>query len=156
MIGFFAVYSIAGTHDYFAASRAQLRAIAMLESAGVPRSSIQAGFPSDGWVQIQNGGHINESRLQVPPGAYDPHPAILGRIPDGCADGFTRFTPVIDPKYFVVFPWFKDPVDPVPSWCFVPAGFPAIPYAIWLPPFHETMVVNKLAPDAWEQSLASK
>lgn len=143
MLVIFAVYSVAGTHDFYAESRAQVRAIQMLEDSGVPRTSIQAAFPSDGWVQIANGGHINDSRIKVPPGAYNR--AHFSKTPNGCRDGFTNFAPVIDPKYFILFPWFKNPVDPPPSWCFVRADYPPIHYTTWLPPFHESIYVKKLA-----------
>lgn len=143
MLLVFAAYSVAGTHDFYAESRAQVRAIQMVENTGVPRKSIQAGFPSDGWIQIENGGHINEPRIKVPIGAYDPKP--FSKIPKGCRDGFTNFAPVIEPKYFILFPWFKNPSLPPPSWCFVRANFPPIHYTAWLPPFHESMYVKKLA-----------
>jgi hypothetical protein len=137
MLLLFAAYSVAGTHDFYAESRAQVRAIQMVENSGVPRKSIQAGFPSDGWIQI------NESRIKVPAGAYNPKP--FSKIPEGCRDGFTNFAPVIEPKYFSLFPWFKNPSSPPPSWCFVRANFPPIHYTTWLPPFHESMYVKKLA-----------
>jgi hypothetical protein len=143
MLVLFAVYSVAGTHDYYAESRAQVRAIQMVESSGIPRKSIQAGFPSDGWFQIENGGYINEPRLKVPAGAYNPTPFF--NIPDGCRDGFTNFAPVLSPKYFILFPWFKNPSYPPPSWCFVRSNFPPIHYTTWLPPFHESMYVKRLA-----------
>jgi len=143
MLFLFAAYSVAGTHDFYAESRAQVRAIQMVENSGVPRKSIQAGFPSDGWVQIQDGGHINEPRIQVPGDAYNPKP--FSKIPDDCRNGFTNFAPVIDPKYFILFPWFKNPSFPLPSWCFVRANFPPIHYTTWLPPFHESMYVKELA-----------
>ena len=119
MLGLFAAYSVAGTHDYYAESRAQVRAIQMVEDTGVARKSIQAGFPSDGWIQIENGGHINEARIKVPAGAFDPKP--FSKIPDGCCDGFTNFAPAIDPKYFILFPWFKNPF-PSPSFMVFCAG----------------------------------
>jgi hypothetical protein len=145
MLAVFGVYSVAGTHDFFAESRAQVRAIQMVEDSGVPRKSIQAGFPSDGWVQIENGGHINEARIKVPAGAYDPNPPELKILPDGCANGFTKFAPIITPRYFALFPWFKNPLDPPPSWCFVHAGYPPINYTTWLPPFRAALYVDKLA-----------
>jgi hypothetical protein len=146
MLLLFAAYSVAGTHDFYSESRAEVGAIQMVEDSGVPRRSIQAGFPSDGWIQIENGGHINEARIKVPAGAYNPKPFF--KIPNGCRDGFTHFAPVIEPKYFILFPWYKNPTTPPPSWCFVRANFPPIHYTSWLPPFHETMYVKKLADSA--------
>ncbi|HET9099574.1 MAG TPA: hypothetical protein VFN62_04225, partial [Acidobacteriaceae bacterium] len=143
MLVLFAAYSVAGTHDFYAKCRAEVRAIQIVENSGVPRKSIQAGFASDGWIQIENGGHINEPRIKVPVGAYNPRP--FSGIPDKCRDGFTNFAPAIVPKYFILFPWFKNPSDPPPSWCFVRANFPPVRYTTWLPPFHESMYVKKLA-----------
>ncbi|MEO6829058.1 MAG: hypothetical protein ABI164_04550, partial [Acidobacteriaceae bacterium] len=139
----FALYSIAGTHDFFAESRAQVRALNMVVSSGVPRTSVQAGFPADGWVQIQNGGHINEPRLRIPAGAYNPYIPYV-TLPDVCVDGFTRFTPIIAPKYFVVFPWLKNSLGLPPAWCFAPSKYPSVQYRTWLPPFEETLSVLQL------------
>lgn len=141
-LAIFAVYSVAGTHDFFAESRAQVRAMQMVENSGVPRIAIQAGFPDDGWVQVQNGGHINEPRIRVPVGAYKPN--IPDSIPEGCRNGFTNFAPIIAPKYFVFFPWFKNSPYPVPAWCFSRANYPPVHYATWLPPFHGTIYVQQL------------
>jgi hypothetical protein len=138
----FAVYSVAGTHDFFAESRAEVSALHMVESSGVPRRTIQTGFPDDGWVQIENGGHINESRIRVPAGAYNP--TLDSKIPEGCRNGFTKFAPAIDPQYFIFFPWFKIPLDPPPEWCFAQANYPPIHYMTWLPPFHATLYVQQL------------
>lgn len=143
MLVLFAAYSVAGTHDFYAECRAQVRAIQTVEDSGVPRKAIQAGFASDGWIQIEDGGHINEPRIKVPSGAYNPK--SFSKVPEGCRDGFTNFAPVIDPKYFILFPWFKNPSDPPPSWCFVRASFPPIDYTTWLPPFHESLYVKQLA-----------
>jgi hypothetical protein len=143
MLTIYGAYSVAGTHDFYAESRAQVRAIRMVENSGVPRTSIQAGFPSDGWIQIQNGGHINDPRIKIPAGAYNP--ILSSTIPNGCRNGFTKFAPIIQPRYFILFPWFKNPLEPPPSWCFVPADYPPIHYTTWLPPFHETLAVKKLA-----------
>jgi hypothetical protein len=143
MLVVFAVYSVAGTHDFFAECRAQVRAVQLVEASGVPRRAIQAGFASDGWIQIENGGHINESRIKVPSGAYNPKSSSM--VPKGCRDGFTDFAPAIHPEYFILFPWFKNPPDPPPSWCFVRANFPPVHYTTWLPPFHELMYVKQLA-----------
>jgi hypothetical protein len=149
LLGIYAVYSIAGTHDFFAQSRAEVRAIRMIENSGVPRRFIQAGFPDDGWVQLQNGGHMNEPRIQVPAGAYDRN-TVNAYIPNPCRDPFTEFTPAITPRYFIPFPWFKDPFETHPAWCYVPAEFPAIHYTSWLPPFQETLLVQRLRNRAHE------
>jgi hypothetical protein len=141
-LAIYAVYSVAGTHDFFAESRAQVRGLQMVQDSGVPRTLIQAGFPSDGWVQIQNGGHINEPRLRFPAGAYKRDD--FNPIPEKCRNGFTGFAPIITPRYFVFFPWFKNPPDPPAPWCFVPTAYPDVHYTTWLPPFHGTLHVEQL------------
>ena len=140
----FAAYSIAGTHDFFAESRAQVRELRMIERSGVARTSIQAGFPQDGWVQIQNGGHINEPRIQVPAGAYVRNPISSAFIPEKCLNGFTKFAPIITPRYYALFPWFKNPPYPAPGWCFGPTSYPPVRYTTWLPPFHAKLYVEQL------------
>lgn len=141
----YTAYAIAGTHDFFAESRAQLRAVQMVQRSGVPRTSIEAGFPDDGWVQIQDGGHINDPRIQVPAGSYDPDPINSAFIPEKCINGFTKFAPIIAPKYFVLFPWFKNPLYPTPAWCFAPTKYPPVHYTTWLPPFQGTLYVEQLS-----------
>lgn len=141
-LAIFAVYSVAGTHDYFARSRALVKSLQVVENSGVPRTSIQTSFPDDGWVQIQNGGHINEPRIQVPAGAYNPNPP--SPVPEKCRDWFTTYSPIIVPKYFLLFPQFKNPPFPAPPWCYVHANYPPVHITEWLPPFHQTMYVEKL------------
>lgn len=133
LIGF-ALYSIGGTHDLFAESRALVRSIQMVENSGVPRDLIRAGMASDGWAQIELGGHINDPRIQIPAGAYNPH-ALKARIPSKCSFWFDSYAPTIAPEYSVDFP--QEP-------CFAPTKFPPVTYTAWLPPFHRTIYVQKL------------
>ncbi len=35
------------------------------------------GMASDGWAQIAGGGHVNDARIQVPAGAYEPNHSQL-------------------------------------------------------------------------------
>ena len=148
MLIVFAAYSVAGTHDFFSASRAQVKALQMVENSGVPRTSIQTGFPDDGWVQIQNGGHINEPRIEVPAGTYIRNLPALRQLPADCVNPFTRFTPIIAPRYFIFFPWFKNPLYLSPPSCFAPTIYPPVKYTAWLPPFHQALYVQQLSPNA--------
>jgi hypothetical protein len=66
-----AFYAVAGAHDLFAGCRALVRTVEMVQNSGVPRRYIQAGMASDGWAQIEDGGHINDPRIRVPAGAYN-------------------------------------------------------------------------------------
>lgn len=136
----FAVYGIAGTHDIFAESRSMAAALRRIEKTGVPRVAIEPAlvndeWANDGWVQIQGGGHINEARIELPSGAFDPHTRDL-RIPAGCTSWFASATPAIIPSYFIV-------LSPLP--CFAPTNFPPVQYRTWLPPFHQMLLVQQLA-----------
>ena len=130
----FAAYSIAGTHNFFAWSRAIVKTVQVLQDSGVPRTSIQAGLASDGWVQIQDGRHVNDPRILVPAGAYRPDLDEL-RLPPPCRYEFSSLMPAITPKYFLIFP---------PMSCFAPTKFPPVRYTTWLPPFHGTIYVQQL------------
>jgi hypothetical protein len=129
-----AFYAVAGAHDLFAGCRALVRTVQMVQNSGVPRRYIQAGMASDGWAQIEGGGHINDSRIQVPAGAYNPDTPNL-KLSNECTLEFASLTPAITPKYFLLFP---------PMSCFAPAKYPPVRYATWLPPFHRALYVQQL------------
>jgi hypothetical protein len=133
----FAVLAIAGTHDWFAWSRARLVALNEIRASGVPRTKIQGGFEYDGWTQTEARGYINNSWIEVPAGAYHPdtHPQLL---PDDCKFKFASFTPAIHPEFTIIFPRM---------WCLEPSGFPPVNYRTWLPPFKGTITVQKIPND---------
>lgn len=134
MLTAIAFYAVAGAHDLFVGSRALAQTVQTVENSGVPRKYIQAGMASDGWAQIEGGGHINDSRIRIPAGAYKPY--IPNRnLPDECQYSFASFTPAITPKYFLIFP---------PMSCFAPTKFPPVRYTTWLPPFHGAIYVQQL------------
>jgi hypothetical protein len=129
-----AFYAVAGAHDLFAGCRALVRTVEMVQNSGVPRRYIQAGMASDGWAQIEDGGHINDPRIRVPAGAYNADTPNL-KLPNECTLGFASLTPAITPKYFLIFP---------PMSCFAPTKFPPVHYTTWLPPFHGALYVQQL------------
>jgi hypothetical protein len=134
ILAVFALSAICGTHDWFAWSRARLTAIDEIRASGVPRTEIQGGFEYDGWTQTEDGGHINDPRLKVPAGAYQPemHPQA---VPDECRFDFAPYTPAIHPKYTIVFP---------KKWCLAPSGFPPVNYRTWLTPYHGTIYIQTI------------
>ncbi len=140
----FAVYAVGGAHDLFAGCRALVHTVQMVQNSGVPRRSIHAGMASDGWVQIENGGHINDPRIKIPAGAYSPDPPELNSLSDGCIGGFTKFAPEIVPKYFIFFSGSKNPSELPPLGCYAPTEYPPVHYTTWLPPFHRTLYVQQL------------
>lgn len=137
-----AAIAIVDAHDLFSTSRALTYTVEMVEKSGIPSKSLLAGlevptgWARDGWVQIRDGGHINDLRIKVPAGAYRPYPPDL-KLPPNCRGWFAGDTPSIDAKYFIVS---------TPKSCFVATNYPVIHYRTWFPPFRRTLYVEKLAP----------
>ena len=59
----FSCYGIVMTHDYSAAVRARLVVADELETTGVQRGQISAGFEYDGWTQVQRSGYVRVVRF---------------------------------------------------------------------------------------------
>lgn len=128
----FTFFSIAGTHDLFAAYRGLDTAIGELRRANVPATSIGGGWEYDGWNQLATEGHLNDDRLINPPGAYRAvaHPPL-----ENCNYWFGSRLPAIHPKYVVV----TDPIDCLE----VSSEFPAVSYKTWLPPYDRHLIVQR-------------
>lgn len=131
-IAIYGVLAVAGTHDWFAWQRARVEAINEVRTAGVPRTEIQGGLEYDGWTQIVNGGHINQPLVEFPPGSFDPHSPVP-QVAEDCRMAFAMYTPLVHPKYSVVFG---------PKWCLTSTDFPPVPFRAWLPPFRRTIYVQ--------------
>ncbi len=118
---------------------ARKNAIQMIQDSGVSRTSIQAGFSDDGWAQIEDGGHLNDARIRIPIGAYNPKVPDF-RISKDCAPWywFMTVTPAINPSYFVV---------DSPRPCLGRIEYPPVEYTTWLPPFHRVLYVQQLTTD---------
>ena len=120
--GIFGLYSLAITHDYFAASRLRFRAISRLIDTGVPRSQIMAGIDYDGWTQIDLTGHIrNTSSIKQASSGDSPAKSFL--------PWHAERTPDIHPEYFVT-------LSPREGLRDAPA-FPPMETSTWLPPFRQ-------------------
>jgi hypothetical protein len=126
ILAFFAVYGIAGTHDYISAARARLQAAEKVISSGVPRTQVSAGLEFDGWTQLECAGRI-------PSWAERKRNTRTYPIPDPY--WFWRMTPAIDPRYFVVY----EPVNGLRD-----SSFAVVPYRAWLPPFHRRVLTQTL------------
>ena len=61
VLGLFACFGIAITHDYLAAGRARVQAATTAIAAGIPRPHISAGLEYDGWTQLEQTGPYPES-----------------------------------------------------------------------------------------------
>lgn len=139
MVVLFGVIGVAGTHDWFAWQRARLAAIGELRAAGIPRTEIQGGFEYDGWTQVRDGGHMNDPRIRVPAGAYQPveKTAPMPGVPKECAVDYALLpeVPALHPKYSVAVG---------PRRCYLPSKFPEVHYTAWLPPFERTIEVQRV------------
>src|SRR5260370_23080357 len=132
-LSLFALYAIAGTHDWFALNRARVAAVAQIRASGVPVTSIQGGFDYDGWTQIEAAGYIDDARLRNPANAYQVNLSPL-QLPEGCRLNFAEYTPAIHPEYFVVFE---------PMTCLASSKYPPVSYRTWLPPFYRKVYIQR-------------
>jgi hypothetical protein len=132
-LSLFALYTTAGTHDWFALNRARAAAVAQIRALGVPITSIQGGFDYDGWTQIEAAGYINDPRIRNPPDAYQPNLEPL-RLQSQCRLDFARYTPAIQPRYFVLFS-----VMP----CLQISRYRSVTYSTWLPPVHRAIFIQE-------------
>lgn len=127
-----AVFSIGGTHDWFALDRARLQAASILHASGVPDTEIQVGLDYDGWTQFAHSPTIVDPRIRVPSVVY--HPGPLPNLAPECILFSWTQTPVVDPKYFVVIS---------PMSCLAPSHFVPVSYHAWLPPFQRTIYIQQ-------------
>jgi hypothetical protein len=136
VVAAFAVYGVAGVHDWYALQRARVEAAKEIQSTGVPRSAIRAGFEFDGWTQITTAGHVNDPHFR-PSGYVTRWNAFDNELPKDCTSWFSylnEYFQVVDPKYYVSF-------TPLP--CFTASQFSPITYHAWLPPFHRQLYIQQ-------------
>jgi hypothetical protein len=133
LLAAFALYTVAGTHDWFALNRTRVAAVAKIHALGVPVTSIQGGFDYDGWTQLQTTGYINDDRLRNPANSYYPNFDSL-KLARECRLPFAPSTPAISPRYFVVFK---------PMACLEPSVYPSVRYRTWLPPFDREIYIQQ-------------
>ena len=135
-------YSLAATHDWFALERAHVAIDNEVLASGVPATQIQAGEEPDAWTEIGVTGYVNDARIRVPAGAYQPFHSVL----DACAPIFTGWLPQIQPRFVIAHS---------PLSCLEPSDFQPVPYRTWLPPFRRQLIVEKV-PEAMVKSETSQ
>jgi hypothetical protein len=141
----FSIFTILGTHDWFAMHNARVAAIDTLLEANIPSSQLQAGFEYDGLTQIDNAGTVVDPRVKLPAGIELQY--IPPGLPSSCAALFDPLTPSVHPIYFLAFQ--KAP-------CVTDSQFDAVPYRTWLPPFQRQILILKLqSPAQYADSLVS-
>jgi hypothetical protein len=126
LIGLFAAYGIATTHDYMASGRARLRAASAVTAAGVPRRQVSAGLEYDGWTQLEQTGRIPSPLEQAaaPPRRYPISPPYW----------YWAKTPSVEPVYIVTYSRLAGLMD---------SQFPPVEFTTWLPPFRRWIFTQK-------------
>jgi hypothetical protein len=117
---FFAVYAVAATHDLFSMYRARQAAVMELLDAGVPDTSIDAGFEHNAMIQIERFGYIDDPATRLPSTDKRRQPASF---PAGCEPALVEFTPAIVPGYALSYD---------PNACDGPSRFAPVSYLDWL------------------------
>lgn len=140
----FAIYGVATTHDYFACSRARLRAAEMLEKVHIPRQCISAGLEYDAWTEIGLRGHLNLQGIVSPPNSYESQ--VGRRYPLADPYWFWDETPTVQPSYLVVTS---------PQAGLLTLKEFVVRYVAWLPPFGRVVLVQTANVPAVECSRTS-
>jgi hypothetical protein len=137
LIVLFAWFSLAATHDEFALYRGYMSAIDEIRSSGVPAAAIVGPWEYDLWTQVEEAGHINDSRIQVPRGAYVPQPARA--YPSNCIANSSLLDemPAIKPAYVLTLN---------PKGCGGQVAFPPAAYCTWIAPHTNWIYAVKLSP----------
>lgn len=132
VLAVFALYGIADAHDCYADERAGDAAVQQLMQHGVPRTAISLSENSDAWLQVSIVGRMHwtgPAELDGGPPVTSPKPMAVP-----CSTYVSYVTPVVQPRYFVVF---------APSSCLDPAPFAPVEYRAWLPPFRRREYIEQ-------------
>lgn len=127
----FAFFSVAATHDLFAAERARVQAIDELLLGGVPQTAFYGGFDYDSWTQTSISGYVTTPATNLPSGtSFKP----VERPSDAtCAAWYLDQTRSIQAKFFVSYD---------DSTCGSASHFAAVKYRTWLPPFSSFVYIR--------------
>lgn len=118
LLAIMAAYGLLSTQDLWSLARARGKATKKLETAGVPRTAIDAGMEYNGWTQLLVTGQMNDRWVPNPSGAYRPQ---YGTTPE-------------------VIPIYRLEYVPTPETA--PSEFGSVPYFSLLPPFHKQVSID--------------
>ncbi len=130
----FAAFGVAGMHDLFAMDRARLAAANEMIAAGIARTAIEGGLEYDAWTQLEGAGYVNDKRLRIPAGAYQPGKQPVDARAD-CRFGFSGHTPLVEPRYVLSYDQNS---------CYPPSTFAPVPYTAWLGRHDRAIFIQKL------------
>jgi hypothetical protein len=140
LLGLYALFAIAGTHDWIAMHRARVEAVQRLQSQGADRLQIEAGYQIDGMAQIDRAGAVIDPRVHYPAG-MDTHPWSLSDLTHGCREILNPHTPALRPHYFLSASETEPSLTPGEAACLVPSSEQPQVYTTWLPPFHRRVYI---------------
>ena len=83
LVGLVAIYSIGATHDMFAFYRARVTVADEVRAAGVQPSAFDGGFEYNGWIEVLQGGYVNDEQILNRPSSYIPIGPYRGPSCDG-------------------------------------------------------------------------
>jgi hypothetical protein len=120
LLAVLAFYAIASTQDLWALAEARVVATRKLESAGVQRTAIDAGFEYNAWTELNIKGRLNSRWVLNPPDAYRP--------------GLSQ-TPCVVPEYRLEY---------APTAKTKPSEFGSVHYFSLLPPFQKQVSIDRV------------
>jgi hypothetical protein len=122
LLGIFALYAVATTHDSFSGARARLAVAEKLRQTGLKRTELLVGFEYDCWTQVDATGYVNNDEMEIPAGAYHDADDCTGA--DHLQFWWRTLAPSIRANYVVA-------VSPLPD--LEPAIVEKVGYQTWLP-----------------------
>jgi hypothetical protein len=120
-----AIYSIGATHDMFAFYRARIAVANEVLAAGVQPNTFDGGYEYNAWIELVNGGHVNDEKILNPPNSYLSIDPYRGWGCDGGEkiDEFNIKLPHFFPRYGLSF---------LPDACAGRSSFAPVSYFRWL------------------------
>jgi len=125
LLAVYIAYALASTHDNLALAEARHAAVERLESHGIPRTQIAAGFEYDFYTQLEEMGHVNKYGITSPSNAFNP---------------LQGYTPALKCLYRLEYPRAAETI---------PSSFGAVDYIAWLPPFHRRLYIDQFRHPWW-------
>jgi hypothetical protein len=83
LVALIAIYSIGATHDMFAFYRARADVANKMLAVGVQPNTFDGGFEYNAWIELLQGGNINDEKILNPPNSYVPMDPYRGSSCDG-------------------------------------------------------------------------
>jgi hypothetical protein len=125
LLGVFGFYGIATTQELQSLARARETATLRLQTAGIPRTWIDAGFEYDRWTELESTGYINDPRIHNPPHAYKKG---------------LETTPSVQARYRIEVRPVRDTAA---------TAFGIVSYLSYLPPFHRQVSIDRFTDPWW-------